>query len=98
METSYGTLEAAVTSGGVTYAARTQNNGRHGIAEHMLNIIDFRRNTIQTRAFAEFKFLKDFKFRITESFDINNYYNSTYENKLVGDGAPQGRSRREYFS
>jgi TonB-linked SusC/RagA family outer membrane protein len=89
-------LGAAVTSGGVTYAARTQNNGRHGIAEHLLNIIDFRRNTIQTRAFAEFKFLKDFKFRITESFDINNYYNSTYENKLVGDGAPQGRSRREY--
>ena len=87
---------AATTIGAISYRARTQNNGRHGIAEHMLNMNNFRRNAIQTRSFAEFKFLKDFKFRVTESFDITNFYSSTYENKLVGDGAPVGRSRREY--
>ena len=89
-------LGAQVVEGGVTYAARTQNNGRHGIAEHMLNIRDFQRNTIQSRAYAEFSFLRDFKFKIQHSFDINNYLNSTYENTLVGDGAPQGRSRKEH--
>ena len=89
-------LGAQVVEGGVTYAARTQNNGRHGIAEHMLNIRDFQRNTIQSRAYAEFSFLKDFKFRVQHSFDINNFLSSTYENKLVGDGSPQGRSRKEH--
>ena len=61
----------------------------------MLNTINFERNTIQSRAFAEFAFLKDFKFRVNYAFDINNYTLSTYENSLVGDGAPQGRSRKE---
>jgi TonB-linked SusC/RagA family outer membrane protein len=88
-------LGAAVTQNGVTYPARTQNNGRHGIAEHMLNNIQFERNTIQSRAFAEFAFLKNFKFRLNYAMDINNYLLSTYENTLVGDGAPQGRSRKE---
>ncbi|MDZ4058631.1 MAG: TonB-dependent receptor, partial [Bacteroidales bacterium] len=89
-------LGAQVVQGGVTYRARTQNNGRHGIAEHMLNDRMFERNTIQSRTYAEFSFLQDFKFKVSHSFDINNYLNATYENKLVGDGSPQGRSRREH--
>ena len=80
----------------ITYGARTQNNGRHAIAEHMLNIRDFQRNTIQSRAYAEFTFLKDFKFRMQHSFDINNYLYSGYDNIFVGDGSPQGRSRKEH--
>ncbi|MDP3436074.1 MAG: SusC/RagA family TonB-linked outer membrane protein [Bacteroidales bacterium] len=88
-------LGAQVVQDGVTYRARTQNNGRHGIAEHMLNDRMFERNTIQSRSFAEFTFLKDFKFKVTHSFDINNYLFARYENKLVGDGSPQGRSERE---
>ncbi len=88
-------LGAAVTKDGVTYGARTQNNGRHGIAEHMLNTRSFERNTIQSRSYVEFAFLKDFKFKVQHSFDINNYLYGRYENKLVGDGAPQGRSTRE---
>jgi TonB-linked SusC/RagA family outer membrane protein len=89
-------LGAQVVEGGVTYAARTQNNGRHAIAEHLLNIQDFQRNTIQSRAYAQISFLKNFKFKVQHSFDITNYLNSSYENKLVGDGAPQGRSRKEH--
>ena len=81
---------------GITYGARTQYNGRHAIAEHMLNIRDFQRNTIQSRAYAEFTFLKDFKFKIQHSFDINNYLYSAYDNKIVGDGSPGGRSRKEH--
>ena len=88
-------LGAQVVQDGVTYRARTQNNGRHGIAEHMLNDRYFERNTIQSRSFVEFAFLKDFKFKMTHSFDINNYLYSEYENKLVGDGSPQGRAERE---
>lgn len=88
-------LGASVVENGITYRARTHNNGRHAIAEHLLNIRDFQRNTVQSRAYAEFTFLKDFKFKLQHSFDINNYLNSEYENSLVGDGAPQGRSRKE---
>ncbi len=89
-------LGASVVEGGVTYRARAHNNGRHGIGEHMLNDRLFERNTIQSRSYVELTFLNDFKFRATYSFDINNYLNATYENRLVGDGAPQGRSRREH--
>lgn len=88
-------LGASVIQNGVTYGARVQNNGRHGIAEHMLNNILFDRNTIQSRVYAEFHFLKDFTFRVTNSLDVNQYLESRYENTIVGDGAPQGRSRRE---
>ncbi|MDP3398381.1 MAG: SusC/RagA family TonB-linked outer membrane protein [Bacteroidales bacterium] len=88
-------LGASVVENGVTHKSRAHNNGRHAIAEHLLNIRDFQRNTIQSRAYAEFTFLKDFKFKLQHSFDINNYLNSEYENSLVGDGAPQGRSRKE---
>ncbi len=87
-------IGGSVTQDGVTYLSRSQNNGRHGIAEHVLNDNNFERNTIQSRAYTEFSFLKDFKFRLSNSFDINNYLAAVYENKIVGDGAPSGRSRR----
>lgn len=87
-------LGASVTENGISFGARTQSNGRHGIAEHMLNNREFQRNTIQSRAYAEIKFLKDFKFKIQQSLDINNYLYSVYENTLVGDGAPQGRTSK----
>ncbi|HWR99476.1 MAG TPA: SusC/RagA family TonB-linked outer membrane protein, partial [Prolixibacteraceae bacterium] len=83
-----------VVQDGVTYGARAQNNGRHGIAEHMLNDRSFERNTVQTRTYAEFSFLKDFKFRLSNSIDINNAYSGRYENTMVGDGAPSGRSQK----
>jgi len=83
-----------VIQDGVTYGARAQNNGRHAIAEHMLNDRSFERNTVQSRTYAEFSFLKDFKFRLSSSIDINNAYSGTYENTMVGDGAPSGRSSK----
>lgn len=88
-------LGASVVEGGVTYGARTMNNGRHAIAEHLLNTQKFQRNTIQSRAYVEFKIARDLKFKIQQSFDIENYSRSRYENAMVGDGAPQGRSLRE---
>lgn len=87
-------LGASVIQNGVTYGGRTQYAGRHGIAEHLLNTIEFTRNVIQSRAFTEFSFLNDFKLRLNYAVDFNNYYSENYENTLVGDGAPQGRSRR----
>jgi TonB-linked SusC/RagA family outer membrane protein len=83
-----------VIQDGITYGARAQNNGRHGIAEHMLNDRSFERNTVQSRVYSEFSFLKDFKFRLSNSIDINNAYSGRYENTKVGDGAPSGRSTR----
>lgn len=83
-----------VVQNGVTYLSRAQNNGRHAIAEHMLNDRSFERNTLQSRAYTEFTFLKDFKFRLSNSIDIANAYSGTYENTMVGDGAPSGRSSK----
>lgn len=89
-------LGYAVTQNGVDYPARVKSNGRHAIAEHMLNQQEFERNTIQSRGYVEFLFLKDFSFKITSAMDINNYLYSEYENTIVGDGAPQGRGTREH--
>ena len=85
----------SVVLDGVTYGSRPQAGGRHATAEHLLNRRDFERNTIQSRTYIEFTFLKDFKLKLSNSFDINNYIYSSYENPLVGDGAPQGRSSKE---
>ena len=89
-------LGPLVIQDGVSYGARTQNNGRHAIAEHMLNERNFHRNTIQSRSYIEFSFFNDFKFKVQHSFDIDNYLNSEYDNSFVGDGGPaKGRSRKE---
>jgi TonB-linked SusC/RagA family outer membrane protein len=87
-------IGGGLTQDGITYLSRAQNNGRHGIAEHMLNDRSFERNTLQSRVYSEFSFLKNFKFRLSNALDINNAYTGRYENTKVGDGAPSGRSTR----
>ncbi|MEI7831203.1 MAG: SusC/RagA family TonB-linked outer membrane protein, partial [Prolixibacteraceae bacterium] len=47
-------IGGSVAQNGITYPSRTQNNGRHGIAEHLLNDRNFERNTLQSRAYSEF--------------------------------------------
>ncbi|MBJ6117289.1 TonB-dependent receptor [Pontibacter sp. BT310] len=66
--------------------------GRHVVAETEWNSNDFVRNMISARTFGEIKFLQNFKFTTNLSLDLTNYSGSTYQNKIVGDGAPAGRS------
>ncbi|HYK77221.1 MAG TPA: SusC/RagA family TonB-linked outer membrane protein, partial [Daejeonella sp.] len=68
--------------------------GRHVVQETMMNDNLFKRNVLSGRTFGEITFLKDFKFTANASVDVTNQASSTYENKLVGDGAPTGRARK----
>jgi TonB-linked SusC/RagA family outer membrane protein len=76
-------------------ADRPVYNGRHPIAETKLNENDFKRNILSARAYGEVIFTPWLKFTTNISTDITDNLNATYENKLVGDGAPGGRARRQ---
>ena len=69
-------------------------SGRHVVAETMFNEGDFRRNVLSGRTFGEFKFLEHFTFTINAAMDVNSYNEKSYDNTIVGDGAPAGRGDR----
>lgn len=68
--------------------------GRHVIQETLLNDDLFDRAAISTRAYIEASFLKNFTFRMNVANDFTALLNTGYDNTIVGDGAPAGRSRR----
>ncbi|KEO73243.1 SusC/RagA family TonB-linked outer membrane protein [Anditalea andensis] len=68
--------------------------GRHVIQETLLNDDLFERAAISTRAYLEATFLKDFTFRLNVANDFTSLLNIQYDNTIIGDGAPAGRSRR----
>jgi TonB-linked SusC/RagA family outer membrane protein len=72
--------------------------GRHALAETRLNDLNFRRTVVSARNYVDLMFLKDFKFTSNVSMDFQGQYNGSFENTLVGDGAPAGRADREYGS
>jgi TonB-linked SusC/RagA family outer membrane protein len=72
--------------------------GRHGLAETVLNDALFRRTVASGRTYQEFSFLNNFKFTNTVAIDFQTQNDASYENTLVGDGAPAGRSRRTFSS
>lgn len=69
------------------------NVGRHILQETLLNKNQIKRNVLGARAYGEVTFLKDFKFTTNLGVDVTNYFFSDYQNKIVGDGAPNGRAR-----
>jgi len=75
---------------------RPQYGGRHSLAETVLNQNFFRRNVIGARGYAEFTFLKDFKFTANLGTDITNRNDVTFGNPEIGDGAPAGRSTHQF--
>lgn len=68
--------------------------GRHIVQETLLNRDAYKRTVISGRGYTEATFLKDFTFRANFGVDLANEYQSTYDNKIVGDGAPAGRASR----
>ena len=67
--------------------------GRHVLEETLLNSTQIKRNVLSARTYGEITFLKDFKFTQNLGVDVSNYAFGDYQNKLVGDGAPNGRAR-----
>ncbi len=84
-------------SRGAPYANRPIAGGRHAIYETILNQNILKRNVLNTRLYGEISFLKNFKFTTNITADISNSLRSQAENRIVGDGAPSGRSRRNAF-
>jgi TonB-linked SusC/RagA family outer membrane protein len=72
--------------------------GRHIVAETEWNNYLYRRNVLGGRTYGEITFLKDFKFTANFAADITNYEEQTYENTIVGDGAPAGRAGRVLYN
>ncbi len=72
--------------------------GRHALAETVLNEQYFRRTVVSARQYTDITFLRDFKFTNNVSVDFENQYNGSFQNTLVGDGAPAGRADREFGS
>lgn len=73
-------------------------SGRHALAETRLNEQSFKRQVISARNFVDLMFLRDFKFTNNVSLDFQGQYNGSFQNTVVGDGAPAGRADREYGS
>lgn len=70
--------------------------GRHVVAETLYDQDFFRRNVWNGRTYGEITFLKDFKFTTNLSVDITNVTNLNYDNNIVGDGAPAGRTAKSF--
>jgi TonB-linked SusC/RagA family outer membrane protein len=68
--------------------------GRHAVQETLLNVDSFDRDVISGRAYVEAKFLQNFTFRTNISTDMTSLLEIGYDNQIVGDGAPAGRTNR----
>ena len=86
----YGNLSAL----GIPNRPGGASPGRHVIEETKLNQSLFKRNTISGRSYATVIFTPWLKATTNISIDITDYNASSYENKLVGDGAPAGRASK----
>ncbi len=81
----------AYEDGTYTKRQRGYTPGRHVIMEGSLNSAKRTRATLFGQVYAEVTFLKDFKFTVDAS--MNHQYNwfQSYDNGIIGDGAPGGR-------
>ena len=67
--------------------------GRHILQETLLNNTVIKRNALSGRTYGEISILKDLKFTTNVGVDVSNYQFNDYQNKIIGDGAPNGRAR-----
>ncbi|MDR2119300.1 MAG: SusC/RagA family TonB-linked outer membrane protein [Tannerella sp.] len=70
---------------------RMADPGRHGLAESSLNTWKNKRDQLSGRVYFDFNIYDGLKVSLSGNLETRNLRNFTYENKLVGDGAPMGR-------
>jgi TonB-linked SusC/RagA family outer membrane protein len=68
--------------------------GRHTLGETTLNSQLFTRTVASARSSTDLYFLKNFKFTNNASVDFQYQLDNSFDNPIVGDGAPAGRSSR----
>lgn len=79
--------------------SRNQLIGRHVIWENELNEDKTKRNTVNSQAYLNFNFLKNFTFSVLG--DLNLRYNEArgYDNAVIGDGTGnKGRANRAIYN
>lgn len=77
---------------------RNQYQDRHVIWENELNENKSFRNTLQSSAYMDLKFLNDFTFTVKGELNIRNNENRTYNSALIGDGkGNNGRTKRTIY-
>jgi TonB-linked SusC/RagA family outer membrane protein len=72
-------------------SSRLADPGRHGLAEATLNSWQRKRDQLTARSYFDFNIYDGLKVSLSGSLETRNLRNFTYENKIVGDGAPMGR-------
>lgn len=77
-----------------TNGTRPVNAGRHALQENMLNEDTYRRTYLSGRGYADINFLPYLTFTTKIGTDFQEYLGQTYQNKIIGDGAPGGRTSR----
>ena len=77
---------------------RNQYQDRHVIWENELNENKTFRNTLQSSAYMDLKFLEDFTFTVKGELNVRNNENRTYNSALIGDGkGNNGRTSRTIY-
>ncbi len=72
------------------------SSGRHVVAEIDWDEDKDEITSLLAKTYLEFIFLKNFTFTTNMSSEQRYYYNTFYNNKIIGDGAPGGRAYRTY--
>jgi TonB-linked SusC/RagA family outer membrane protein len=78
-------------------STRPYSQGRHTIFENLQNQNNLIRGVINSRAYGTVNFNKDLKFTTNIAFDLQDSHTRTYDNYILGDGAPAGRAGHEFI-
>ena len=77
--------------------SRPFNSGRHAIAENLWNQDKGSGDLLSARTYLDVNILPWLTFTTNLSADMRNTTSMTYENTIVGDGAPSGRMYRNAY-
>ncbi len=70
--------------------------GRHIVQEILLNKDIRETNNFNAKTYLDFTLAEGLSFRTNLTYEEQNFYQSTFRNKLVGDGAPGGDASKSY--
>lgn len=70
--------------------------GRHIVQEILLNKDIRETNNYNAKTYIDLTLAEGLTFRTNLTYEEQNYYRSTFRNKLVGDGAPGGDASKAY--
>jgi TonB-linked SusC/RagA family outer membrane protein len=80
---------------GISYPSRpAQGGNRNIVAEIMADDQQYRRNSLQSRTYAEVSFLDGFKFTVNANISYSPYSGYSYSSNEIGALAPSGSSSR----